>query len=301
MDDLRQELVELRAEMAQQQARIAELERRVADRSDPHPRDSVTNRRQLLVAAAAVVASGATAVSASPAQAANGQPLILGNSNNTASLPTGLLASSVHGLSVSDQPHSDFVISAAIAGVARSHLSAGVLGLDTRTSPIGGAAVYGHSLNGDAVVGLTSGAGARGVSGFSGSSTPDSIGVLAQSSGGTALAVDGILRARRTGVAVIETGRKTTFVALGGMTHTSLVFATPVLNAGSQAIAECRVRTTGNTGFFIKLTGAASGNVRVAWVVIDRIGSALTSDTVEAPSQTAVQHPRAPVEWKRRQ
>jgi hypothetical protein len=290
MDDLRQELAELRARVIEQQQQISELKSAVAKdketetaRDDGHP-----TRRGVLAGVAAAVAGGAVLTSASPAEAAD---LVLGSTSNTATLATGLAftgdASGSYGIGVTDHGLDSFNKSAAIAGHTQGNFECAVLGYDT--SAEGRYAVYGQTnVAGVAVLGLGISPLSKGVVGVGGSrgligqcegSGAKSIGVLALASqpDATALAVNGVFRARRAGRATVPAGIKTKVVPISPLTDTSLVVATAQKVAGSVAVQAVTVKTTSPKSFTIRLNqNAPAGGMSVAWVVIDTIGSALS-------------------------
>lgn len=92
------------------------------------------------------------------------------------------------------------------------------------------------------------------------------IGVLAESSTGTALKVVGRLELTRSGIAVVPTRGRSVTVRLAGVTSASIVVATIQTNAGTLAVANAEPATG---SFTINLTGAAPGDIKVAWIVVN--------------------------------
>ena len=135
--------------------------------------------------------------------------------------------------------------------------AAGVLGVDTSSG--GGARVQASSTHGTGVIG-TSGHG-TGVSGTSAHGT----GVHAASSGGTALAVTGKVTFSRSGTATIAGGSKSVTVSLGGVTPSSLVFATLQRPMAGIVVAAAQ---PGTGSFTITLTANTAASLPVAWFII---------------------------------
>jgi hypothetical protein len=237
------------------------------------------------------VAGGAILASGGRAEAVNGQALILGSATNTASSATSLrLTTAVGfgtaGIGVADVALNSFPFNAALGGHTQGNLAVGVLGYDNSTNS-GHAGVVGISTNGPGVLGRgTDGPFARGVygegksrgvDGLATGTTVNSIGVLAGGlAGSTALAVDGVLRARRAGRTAVRAGTRVVAVKLSSLTPTALVFATVQKASGNIAVQAVTVKTTAPTAFTIRLNAnAPAGGMPVAWVVIDAIGKAL--------------------------
>ena len=152
MDDVKAELAALRQ-------RISDLEARLAGRTELEGDDHHPTRRGLLAGVVAAVAGGAALASASPAEAANGQPIVLGSSGNTATAPTGTAFIGTPGsggycIGATDNGLNAFPQSAAIAGHTRGNFGNGVLGYDNSPNA-GGTGVIGWSINGAGVLGVT--------------------------------------------------------------------------------------------------------------------------------------------------
>ena len=295
---------EVRAELAALRNRIAVLESQITGAPEPGQAGDTPTRRGLLAGAVAAMAGGAALAAASPAKAANGQPLVLGSAANTATLPTGMaftgsVVGQGYGIGITDQGLNAFAESAAIAGHTRGNFTNGILGYDTgtRTSTAGvtgytniGYGIYGAALG---TTGSSTGATGigyrRGVWGAARGSSPNSIGVLAENvEGGTALAVRGVLRATRAGRIVIPAGQKRRTVALSRLTPTSLALATAQKLAGSIAVAAVTVKITAPPSLTIWLNAAApAGGMPVAGFVVDTIGTALSAAPVEVDPAAA--------------
>ena len=132
----------------------------------------------------------------------------------------------------------------------------------------------GYSDNGTGVFGLCLTTGQSGVygkdtssgggHGLYGSST-NGVGVLADSSSGTALSVQGVVSFSRSGVAVVPAGKVMLTVDVDGLTASSLVLATvQQLEKGVHLAAA--VPAAGS--FTVHLTGAPTTPLNVAWFVI---------------------------------
>jgi hypothetical protein len=214
--------------------------------------------------------------------------LVLGSTSNTATLATGLAftgdASGSYGIGVTDHGLDSFNKSAAIAGHTQGNFECAVLGYDT--SAEGRYAVYGQTnVAGVAVLGLGISPLSKGVVGVGGSrgligqcegSGAKSIGVLALASqpDATALAVNGVFRARR---ATVPQGQRVKTVPLSPLTSTALVVATVQKVSGDIAVQAVTVKTSSPTSFTIRLNAnAPAGGMPVAWVVIDTMGTALS-------------------------
>jgi hypothetical protein len=89
--------------------------------------------------------------------------------------------------------------------------------------------------------------------------------VQAASSAGTALAVTGKVTFSRSGTATVATGHGSVTVSHGGVTPSSLVFAT-LRKVQSGVTLAAAVPGTGS--FTIHLTRAATASLPVAWFVI---------------------------------
>jgi hypothetical protein len=303
MDEIRQELAALRALVEEQRNEIAQIKAGSVRRE--HGDDSSPTRRQLLMGAAAAVVGGAAAATVAPAEAANGQAMVLGSTGNSASAPTGTAFIGSPGtrgycLGATDNGLGEFPSSAAIAGHTRGNFRNAVLGYDASNNK----GVFGWSVNGWGVHGYSetgqygvyayapnaSGLRAdgrtavvavgthRGVEASVQSSDPKAIAVLATGtgSGATALAVSGVHRATRAGRVVVPAGQKGVRVYIAPLTTTSLVLATPQRAFGTLAVAGVAVQTAAPTSFVIALTGPApAGGLPVAWFVVDTMGSTL--------------------------
>jgi hypothetical protein len=296
-DPLRVELAQLRALVERQQQRISDLESRSGTHVEAGHSSDHTTRRALLAGAAAAISGAAVLASSSPAEAAD---LVLGSTANAATQPTGLafmgtVGSQTYGLGATDHGLESFPQSAAVAGHTQGNFATGVLGYDAAPASDPAVGVWGISSNGIGVVGVSSnsatsraagvaGLGTRcGVLGQAGSNAVNSIGVFANASSigysnATALAVDGVLRAKRAGRTLVAAGTRSKTITYSPLTSTSLVLATAQNKlAGTIAVQTVIVKTTEPTSFTIWLTAnAPAGGMPVAWFVVDTIGTALT-------------------------
>lgn len=297
MDDLRQELAELRAIVGEQQREISELKSRIAGEAESYLAGGYPTRRGLLAGVAAAIAGGAALTPGSSAQAANGQALIVGSYNNNETLPCALTYAGpaagnngkIYGFGVVDRTLDRFTFPAGIAGHTAGSFEAGVLGEDGSVAP-GKVGVVGMSDYGNGVSGVSGNTGVfargrlRGLNAVAYGNGPTCIALYAgpdTSAGGgretTSLLVDGVLRAKRAGRAVVSAGARSKVVSLTALTGTSLVLATAQKLTGTVAVQAVTVKTTSPTTFTITLNAPApSGGLPVAWVVIDTIGTALS-------------------------
>jgi hypothetical protein len=101
--------------------------------------------------------------------------------------------------------------------------------------------------------------------GMTGSSATG-IGVLAESTEGTALRVSGKLELSRSGQASVPAGAEAATVQLSGVTSASLVIATAQGPSGAVAVANV---TPAEGSFTINLTAEAAAALKVAWIVVD--------------------------------
>lgn len=140
-----------------------------------------------------------------------------------------------------------------VQGFANADGQAGVHGFDN--SPDGGYAVVGEATLGTAVLAkITNPANASAA--------------LQASTAGTGYALDvaGKLHFDRSGTAIVNAGHTSRKVTVAGVTRSSMVLATIQVDAGPITIANV---VPGNGSFTINLTDTPTGNVRVAWLVLD--------------------------------
>jgi len=282
MEALQSEIAELRALVLDQQQRLAELEQASARKGAAGGDADVRPTRRGMLFGAAAALGAAASFGVEQAQAADGSPLLCGR-ENTATSPTKLRTGNGQPASgpafmVTDVQR-DIQFKTTIAAFSREAARTPLYGLDD--SPEGGLTALAVSSFGTGMFGLgwegtgVLGYGVVGVHGYTGGG----IGVLAQGTeadGETALVVDGTLRAKRVGVSVIRVGRRHKTVHFP-VSDTSFVFATPQATTGTIAVSGVTVNATASPPrFTISLSSAApSGGLRVAWLVVDEIGSAL--------------------------
>jgi len=213
----------------------------------------MTSRRTLLggaVAGAAVVA--AEAVHAAPARAADGDAVILGQTNEA--LNTTVInakEAALWGRANTDD--------GALIGENQAQDGYGVRG----TSPyiglnaIGGKyGVYAVSDHGLGVYGQTY----------------DGVAVAARTAvpQGTALEVEGTARFSRSGVAVVPGGRKEVRVTGVLLTAESVVMATmQQYRAGSGVSLQAAIPEPAANAFRLRLTAAAPDDTRVGWFIVN--------------------------------
>lgn len=255
------------------------------------PPDGRRSRRALITGATAAGAGLAASVllRPDPAAAANGNDLVLGESNEasavtvlTTSADAGLSVTTgdtsgsngLYGLSGTDSSSGSGYgvegISTNGVGVSGSSANGyGVTGFTSATdkagvsgSPIGpgGTGVLGETNNGTAVKGQDGGSG-TGVLGTSDSGP----GVAAQSTTGVALQVTGKVTFSGSGLATVAAKKKSVTVTLAGVTTSSMILATLQQAAGAVAVASA---VPGSGSFTVNLTAAPAAKVKVAYFVI---------------------------------
>lgn len=288
-EDLRRELAELRMLLDRQQTEISSLRAELADRGAEPAQMPSSTRRQLLLGISAAAVGGAVAASATPAEAANGDPLRCGVSTNTATSQTLLKFTYppdtypdtyLPGLAVTDHETDTTGLKAAVAGLVSAEGRHGLYALDS--SDAGAIATLSVSGNGDGMFGL--GWGGTGVTGYGGN-----VGVFAYSSTGiglvastttaegTALVVNGVHRAQRVGRVRIPRGGRKATVQLDELSATSIVLATPQNTTGRISVSGVTIRKRKPTAFTIYLNqGAPAGGLDVGWVVIDMLGDVMS-------------------------
>jgi hypothetical protein len=250
-------------------------------------------RRSLMLGAATAAAGAGAAVgmlgTAQPAEAVSGGNFILGEAN-TASSPTSLVSSegglSVTTSSVAEAPPLTGAVSGndetgpgsyGVVGVTQDGL--GVYGVQNKVSGLLGsdkAGVVGDSASTFGVLGLSSGddgvhaetshEGSSGVAGID-TSTGGGVGVLASSSAGSALSVDGVATFSRSGSAKVAMGKDSVTVTGITLKDTSLVLATLQSYTKGVAVAAA-VTDVGARSFTVYLTETVKTTTRVAWFVI---------------------------------
>lgn len=169
--------------------------------------------------------------------------------SGTSTAGVGVLASSTSGTALQVEGTSTFSGAMATASIAATGAVSGST-LAARTSISAPSVTASTTGSGTALTGTSS----RGV------------GVLAESSSGTALKVAGKLELSRSGLATVTKGGKSVKVTLAGVTSSSMVLATIQGNAGAIAVANA---IPGVGSFTINLTGAAPAAVKIAWFVIN--------------------------------
>lgn len=202
----------------------------------------------LVLAAASIAGGGA-------AQAANGDPVTLGQ-GNFASAGTNI-ETTFGGFTVTNLDQ----IGAAVAGFGNQY---GLLG-----STEAGVGVYGTTFDsghaGVGVYGENTGETDSGGSGVVGIA-PNNIGVSAISSNGTALAVSGVATFTRSGKITVPAGSKKVVVTDVKLSSSSMVLAL-AQQAGAPAV-RAAVPDVANKRFTIYLAKTALKNVVVAWFVL---------------------------------
>jgi hypothetical protein len=171
----------------------------------------------------------------------------------------------------------------------------GIVGFDT-SSGTGGHGVYGNSVHGDGVLGIsahktgvvgqgstvgqsgvagidvTSATGGHGVFGQSQhgdgvfATSPNGVALRGQSAHGLALHVEGKAKFAHSGVVSVPSGHKTAHVSVSGMTAANIVLAT-IQNPQDGIFIEGAA--AGSGGFTVTLSGTTEGSIKVGWLVLD--------------------------------
>jgi hypothetical protein len=249
----------------------------------------------LQVLAASIVALNASAASAATCGGTQGQPLLLGCDSNVATNETVLTTMGSTGLGVESNQNVAVALFGGVqsfgqAGVegrggqygvwgigdtgvfGQSNLAGGTavqgltysgVGLDGESSGPTGTGVQGStSGNGTAVYGDNTGATGTGVFGDATTGT----GVLAHSTNGTALAVNGPAHFSQSGIAIVPSGAKSATVTMAGVTTSNMILAT-VQQAGGFYV-KYAVPAAGSFTIAINKAPAAPQTVKVAFLVL---------------------------------
>jgi hypothetical protein len=246
-------------------------------------------RRALILGAAAAGAGAAVSLAGGMdrANAANGDPVELGESNFAtattsvtnrhgtalgAHTPSGLSALTGSNTCLSRGGGGAGVTGSSVDGigvVGTSDNQAGVLGSGViGVSAQGAYGVVGESEEGVGVYGSSnSGPGVLGVGG-------PGAGVLAYNSKGTALQVMGKAEFSTCGVATVKKNTKAVTVTLAGVTTSNIVLATMQQLQHGIGVAAA---VPGSGSFTITLTGTAAADSHVGWFVIGPVLATATS------------------------
>jgi hypothetical protein len=171
----------------------------------------------------------------------------------------------------------------------------GIVGFDTSTGT-GGHGVYGNSVHGDGVLGIsahktgvvgqgstvnqsgvagvdvTPTTGGHGVFGQSQhgdavfATSPNGVALRGESAHGLALHVEGKAKFARSGTVSVPSGHKTAHVSVPGMTASNIVLAT-IQNPQDGIFLEGAA--AGSGGFTVTLSGSTESSVKVGWMVLD--------------------------------
>lgn len=171
----------------------------------------------------------------------------------------------------------------------------GIVGFDTSSGP-GGHGVYGHSVHGDGVLGISqhktgvagqcSTVGESGVAGIDMTPTTgahglfgqsphgdalyatssNGVAVRGQSANGLALHVEGRAKFAHSGVVTVPSGHTTAHVSVPGMIASNIVLATIQNPPGGISLEGA---TAGSGGFTVTLSASGEQSVKVGWMVLD--------------------------------
>ncbi len=225
-----------------------------------------------------VLAGVLAALTVTPVAAADGQPILAGQTNsesadatvvqNTSTYPNGCEPFLGYGMVVCGD--------AGVLGLgsATGVLGEGLTGVSGQSDTDGGTGVLGSSATstGIGVEGESSGSGS-GVYGLANSNgvgvfgdTSNGTGVLARSTNGTALDVRGKATFSRSGQVTVAAGTASTKVTLAGVTTASMILAT----AQRDGTVFVRSAVPAAGSFTIHLTGKApAGGLKVAYFVLN--------------------------------
>jgi hypothetical protein len=273
--------------------------------------------RRALISGAAAAGAGAAAslaLGSAPASAADGQSVLLGETNDStdstiisSSLGNGI-SGEVYTTGASGAYGLDFSTDGGYGVQGYSENGYGVYGYSVNATGISGnataagyAAVYGDSAGGDGLWGNTtaddfcgvyaddqSSGGGVGVYGTSTNGT----GVLATSANGTALFVEGSAAFSLCGVAMVRgTASKVTISGVP-LTASSLVLATPQGAIAGVAVEGVVLDVTAGS-FTIHLTQPATHHLPVAWFVIETAAAESASASRKLAQST--RHSPAPL------
>jgi hypothetical protein len=232
--------------------------------------DTVQKSRRALVVGAAggVAALAAQSLGTTRAQAANGDPLILGQSNS-ASAPTELTTSTGQGLIVHSgdnngvQASTDHASGAGVLGTSNSETGGyGVAGFSRKAY-----GVLGQSIDGFGVFGTSDNS--FGVAGAATGATGVAVSATANP-GATALRVQGPAEFNRSGIETVPA--QSSSVTKTGITLSSksLVFATLQENR-RRVFVQAAVPNPSAGSFTVHLNKKVRAATKVGWFVIDSL------------------------------
>jgi hypothetical protein len=214
--------------------------------------DTLTPRSRRALLASALGTIGVTVATAvlprESAEAANGNPLVLGSSTNTATATTRLsgTGATVEALTVE-------AVGTAVHG--NSSTGYGVIGSTTRAGGVLGSATTGVGVNGHSDNGT-------GVDGYS----PSGTGIRARSGTGLALSVDGRVHFNRSGRVWIRAGHASLVVTVPGTASSHRVLAVLANNRPGRYVRAV-VPATGT--FTVYLNAAVLTDSIVTWFAFE--------------------------------
>lgn len=256
-------------------------ENKPAGDDSPAPSTAHRGRRAVMLGAAAAGAGVAASLAGgSLAEAAPdaGSAVQLGKSNS-AKATTQVITKGGDGLK----------------GQTSATNHSGIVGFDT-SSGTGGHGVYGNSVHGDGVLGISAhktgvvGQGSTvGQSGVAGidvtpavgghglfgqsqhgdglyATSPNGVALRGQSAHGLALHVEGKAKFANSGVVTVPSGHKTANVHVSGLTSSNIVLAT-IQNPQSGIFIEGAAAGSGS--FTVTLSGSTESSIKVGWLVLD--------------------------------
>lgn len=278
-DDLLRELTEMKERLAAAEARLAELDARrerdplpvdelaarrcapATDVDDEQPR--ATDRRGLLkgagiAAGAAAAALGASVATASPAAAANGDPLTLGVTNNQASSATksSNASSNTHPFQFVDDPGVSASTANGFASLtgASSAIPFGVAGFHTGN----GVGVYGEAAGVDSVAVRANGA-STGVLAAGGTYGVD---VIVAPGNSTGVRVSGALRGVYAGSCIFPLSLAPSNSGTGAPSGSTAALLGDVYADSNGVLYYCTA--AGTPGTWVRLTGPGTAGAFTA-------------------------------------
>jgi hypothetical protein len=259
-------------------------------------RATLASAGALAALAASIVALNASAARAASCGGTQGQALLLGCDSNVATNETDLTTMGTTGLGVISNQN----VAVALFGGVQSFGEAGVEGRGGQygVEGIGDTGVFGQSYiaHGNSVEGLTyagvgvdgestgpTGIGVQGLTSGNGTAVygdntgatgtgvfgdaTTGTGVVAHSTNGTALAVNGPAHFSQSGIAVVPSGSKSVTVTIAGVTTSSMILAT-VQQAGGFYV-KYAVPATESLTIFINKAPISPATVKVAFFVLE--------------------------------
>jgi hypothetical protein len=235
---------------------------------------SPRSRRALLAAAAGAAAAtvAGAVVPRAAVEAANNDPLLVGNLTNAATAETQLHVTGTAGNGLVVFAETTTALAAVAGhnpenyGVYGNGHAAGVFGESINGTGVGGSTGDGIGVGGSSYGTIGVEGATNSGTGVFGKSEGTGTGVRAESASGTALSVSGKAHFSRSGRKTILAGHSTVTITLAGTTTGSKVFAVLASNRASRYVRAV-VPSTGS--FKVYLNATVSSTSTIAWFVLD--------------------------------